>query len=373
MGGGRLIEKRSIPVLLLAGFLAASCAAPGPPALPPPSPSLESAESAALDAIDAAAAGVLAGLVPPRESWVPREEIRPVPEGARILTRTVPLSSLAYFPRFRKVLARRLERAGYADPEISSYPFPSGETWEVEVALDDGLSYRLNFTAVIAGRVAIIIDDCGNSLRNRELFLAIDYPLTLAVLPRLAHTSAVDRLAAEQGFEVLLHCPMEGLNPDLDPGPGTLTREMEGGELAREFAENIRGVPHAVGVNNHMGSAFTTDTGGMELLMEELKRRDLFFVDSLTVPNTATGPAARASGVRHLSRDIFLDHENREEFILGQLAALKKNALRRGRAIAIGHDRTLTLEILARELPALAEDNLRLVPVSELLEGRRED
>jgi uncharacterized protein len=371
MVGGRLIEKSFIPVLFLAAVLAAACAAPGTESLSlPPAPVPEAGETADLDGIDQALAMVLGELVPPRDEWPPREEVRPGPEGSRLFFRSVPLSSLAYFPRLRSALERKLEQAGYSECQVVSYPDPSGEIWEIEVAIDEILSYRVHLTAVIAGRVAIIIDDCGNSLRNRKLLLAIDSPLTLAVLPRLSHTASADRLAAEQGFEVLLHCPMEGLNPDLDPGPGTLSREMEGGELAREFAENIRGVPHAVGVNNHMGSAFTTDPGAMGLLMEELKRRDLFFVDSLTVPNTATGPAAAAAGVRYLSRDIFLDHENREEFILGQLAALKKKALRRGSAIAIGHDRTLTLKILVREVPFLAEDNLRLVPVSDLLGGR---
>jgi len=373
MGGGRISGKVCLPALLLAALAVAACASPPRKQPPPPDPLPAAGEAAALDSVDEILAATLAGLVPPREDWPPREEVRPAPEGARIFTRTVSLSSLAYLPRLRPALERSLAEAGYEGFRINGYPVPDGETWEVEVPLAEGLSSRLNFTAVIAGRVAIIIDDCGNSLRNRGLLFSLDYPLTLAVLPGLCHTSAVDRLAAEHEFEVILHCPMEGLNRELDPGPGTLALEMEPGELARRFAENIRGVPHAVGVNNHMGSAFTTDPGAMALLMEELRARDLFFVDSLTTANTATGPAADSAGVRYLTRDVFLDHENREEFILGQLAALKKKALKRGAAIAIGHDRPLTLEILARELPSLAEDNLRLVPVSDLLGVRQED
>ncbi len=370
MGRGRSIGNSPLPALLLAAVLAGACAAPLPPApAPPPGSAGASTEAVFLEGVDEAASVALAGLVPPREEWPPPEEVLPVPEGSRILICRVPLSSLAYFPRLRPALERSLEKAGYGNVQLLRYPVPGGENWEVEVPLRDGFFYRLHFTARIAGRVAVIIDDCGNSLRNRELLFSLDYPLTLAVLPGLRHTSAFDRLAAEHGFEVILHCPMEGLNRDLDPGPGVLLREMEAGELARQFAENIRGLPHAVGVNNHMGSAFTSDSAAMDMLMEELKTRGLFFVDSLTVPNTATGPAAEAAGVRCLFRDVFLDHENREEFILGQLEALKQKALRRGRAIAIGHDRTLTLEILARELPSLAEKNLQLVPVSDLLEG----
>ncbi len=368
MAAGRLTKGNLFPVLLLTALLAAGCAAPGPvPPPPPPDPVPPAADTDFLDDIDRALAAALGGLVPPREEWPLREEVRPVPEGTRIITRPLPLSSLAYLPRLRPDLERELEEAGYGDRVISAYPDPAGETWEVEVELGDGLIYRVRLTAVIDGLVAVIIDDCGNSLRNRDLLFSIDYPLTLAVLPRLRHTAAVARLAAEHGFEVILHCPMEAVNPNLNPGPGFLDREMEFGELAAVLTENLRDLPGAVGVNNHMGSAFTTDPESMALLMTELKARDLFFIDSLTASGTATRPAAEAAGVRYLFRDIFLDHENTGEFILGQLEKLKRTARKRGSAIAIGHDRALTLEILAREIPSLAEQNLRLVPVSDLL------
>ena len=370
MAAGRFIKNPPFPVLLLAAVLASGCAALGlAPPPPPPEPPPPAADPARLDDIDRVLSAVLDGLVPPREEWPPREEVRPVPEGALIITRQVPLSSLAYPPRLRPRLERELDHAGYGDREISVYPEPGGETWEVEVELGDGLSYRVRLTAAIDGLVAVIIDDCGNSLRNRELLFSIDYPLTLAVLPRLRRTAEVARLAEEHNFEVILHCPMEALNPTIDPGPGALDREMEAGELAAVLEENLRELPRAAGLNNHMGSAFTTDPESMALLMAELRARDLFFIDSLTAPRTATRPAAEAAGVRYLFRDIFLDHINTGEFVLGQLEKMKSKARRRGSVIAIGHDRALTLEILARRLPALAEDNLRLVPVSDLFGG----
>lgn len=362
--------KRSVAVLAVLSLFASllSGCVRGPEVIPSPrGPSPVAEENSGLDVIDEALAVALRDLVPDRGQWPPAEEVRPRPEGSRLLTRQVPLSSLAYFPHLAPVLTVKLKEAGYQDIKVTRYPVPRGENWEVEVVVDDTLSYRVLLTAEVAGLVAIIIDDCGNSLRNRDLIFGIDYPLTLAVLPRLRYTGTVDRLAAEHGFEVILHCPMVGLNSGIDPGPGTLCCGMAVDELAREFAENIQELPHAVGVNNHMGSAFTTDPAAMEILMAELKSRGLFFIDSLTTSGTATGEAAASAGVRYLSRDVFLDHEKSEDYILGQLEVLKKKALRRGSAIAIGHDRPLTLEILARELPSLAAANLRLVPVSDLI------
>ena len=279
----------------------------------------------------------------------------------------LPLSSLAYFPRLSGRLGNALEVEGFSEFEIVRYPSSGGETWELKIESDEMLTYRIELVQEIAGRVAVIIDDCGNSLRNKDLLLAIDYPITLAVLPRLAYSSTVDRLAAENGFEVMLHCPLEALNRDLNPGPGGIYCDMEADEMTRIFDQDIKDLPHAVGVNNHMGSAFTTHTEAMRSLLGEIKRNDLFFVDSLTVGGTVTASLASEIGIGCLQRDIFLDHEMNQEFIIRQFAALKKKAKRRGFAVAIGHDRPLTLEVLLRVIPTLAEDNLQLVPVSDLI------
>ncbi|MFH1038046.1 MAG: divergent polysaccharide deacetylase family protein [PVC group bacterium] len=360
-------NRYSLLILLIPGLLA-GCAAPEADIFTgPPAPVLP-ADPPVLNQVDMVLAGVLGGLIPPWEEWPPREEVSPAPPGSVIVTRSLPLSSLAYFSRLRPRLHASLEEAGISRFEISRYPSPGGEGWEVSVAVDGQVMYRVELVQKIAARVAVIIDDCGNSLKNRDLLFTLDYPLTVAILPGLAHSAAVDRLAAEHGFEVMLHCPLEAIDPDIPLGPGSIDGGMAPDEMSRVFEEDIRSVPHAVGMNNHMGSAFTADTEAMRLLMDEVRKKGLFFVDSLTVRDTVTRETAEAAGVRHAFRDIFLDHEMNDEFIIRQFGVLKRKALHRGCAIAIGHDRQLTLEIVSREIPSLADDNIQLVPVSDLIE-----
>ncbi len=363
---GRLNNGYILLILLISGLGAGCASVPptGPVAFTPPP---ISPEVLFCDRLDAVLSDVLDGFIPPREEWPPREEVSPAPPGSLIITRTLPLSSLAYYPRLRPRLEAALAMAEFTGFEISRYPSPGGEGWEVSATTEGPLTCRVELVGEIAGRIAIIIDDCGNSLKNRDLLFTLDYPLTIAVLPRLAYSETVDRLGAEHDFEVILHCPLEAMNPDLPLGPGSIDRGLAPDEMGRIFDEDVRTVPHAVGVNNHMGSAFTTETESMRSLMEKVKEKGFFFVDSLTVGNTVTRETAEAAGVEHASRDVFLDHKMNEEFITRQFALLKKKALKRGTAIAIGHDRPLTLEILSREIPTLAADNLQLVPVSDLV------
>ena len=361
-----MMKSRYILLVLLMPGVIAGCAAPGPDGLISQTPAISPVSQPSLNTVDEILIETFGPLIPPVEEWSPREELSPAPTGTFPILQTIPLSSLAYFPRLLPRLQLSLEAAGLFEFEIARHSSPGGEVWEMTIESDESVIYRVELVQAVAGRVAVIIDDCGNSLRNRDLFLNIDYPLTLAVLPRLPYSAAVDRLASENEFEVILHCPLEAINPDLVLGPGAIYCDTPAEEAARILDENIRELPHVVGVNNHMGSSFTTDTAAMRILLEEIKRKGLFFIDSLTVPGTVTSVVAEEVGVEYLSRDIFLDHENNEEFITQQFEALKKKAIEGGFAIAIGHDRTLTLKILGREIPTLADDNLQLVPVSDL-------
>ncbi|MCX6349481.1 MAG: divergent polysaccharide deacetylase family protein [Candidatus Aureabacteria bacterium] len=198
------------------------------------------------------------------------------------------------------------------------------------------LHYTLSQT--VAGQLALVIDDVGRVPPDDSALAGLDYPLTIAILPRLLHTGEWDAFAHGLGYEVLLHCPLSTLDPELDLGPGGIADDLSSEEITDILRTDLESVPHAAGVNNHMGSAFTLETEPMRVFL---------------------GPT--------ISRDIFLDHENTEKFILQQLKAVRSRALKNGRAVAIGHFRPLTLELLKREIPALARDGIQIVPLSDLV------
>ncbi len=292
------------------------------------------------------------------------EERRIVPAGEGVpatIIQTLPLSSLAYLPRLLPRLRERLSAAGF--------PAVEGESGHSSLALAVSSSaiLRYDFSQSVSGRLALVIDDVGRVSRNEAAFAGLDYPLTLAILPRLPHTAEWDACAHDLGYEALLHCPLSALDPDLDLGPGGIEDDLSPEEITDILRTDLLSVPHAVGVNNHMGSAFTLMTEPMRAFLGELSERGFFFLDSLTSPRTVTGEIADEVGVAAVARDVFLDHENTEEFIRKQIQAAKKRALKNGRAIAIGHYRPLTLEILAREVPALAGEGVQIVPLSDLV------
>ena len=216
--------------------------------------------------------------------------------------------------------------------------------------------------------IAIIIDDLGYNWKEAQRTIRLPGPIAVAILPHTRFATDIANLANSEKKEVLLHLPMESTLKDKDPGPGKLDSTMPDLELALTIDYDLQSVPHAVGVNNHMGSLFTTRQTQMETVISVLhKRGNLFFVDSLTSPQSKAALVARKQGLPNLVRDVFLDSLRSEVAIEKQFDQLLELAQRQGFAVAIGHPYPETLAVLERRLPALSTHTIKLCSLSFLI------
>lgn len=217
-------------------------------------------------------------------------------------------------------------------------------------------------------RVAIIIDDLGYDERVASTFLSLNGLISFSVLPHSPFQESIATAVYESGRDLLLHLPMEPMeHPQVDPGVGALLSSMTPDDFLDQLQKNLDAVPFAVGVNNHMGSKLTQDPAKMRLLFTILKKRDLFFVDSLTGPGSYCQQAARLLQVKFAQRQVFLDHVQDPAAIRFQIKRLVSIAKEHGQAIGIGHPYPATWEVLNEELPGI-KDQVELVGVSELVE-----
>lgn len=217
-------------------------------------------------------------------------------------------------------------------------------------------------------RIAIIIDDVGLDVKGSQR--AVDLPpfITLSFMPYASRLREQTADARDQGHELMLHMPMEPL-AHLDPGPGALMVGLPPDEIRQRFDTALASFVGFDGVNNHMGSKFTADTEGMQIVADELKPRGLFFLDSRTSPQTVGEVIARAHGVPTISRDIFLDDDQSSSAVVKQLEQTERVALRKGYAVAIGHPHAATLDALQAWIPEAEKQGFTLVPVHDLIKG----
>jgi polysaccharide deacetylase 2 family uncharacterized protein YibQ len=188
--------------------------------------------------------------------------------------------------------------------------------------------------------------------------------LTFAVLPHLSFSQALAHEAHDQGQEVLLHQPMEPCRSDCDPGPGALYVGFTPEKMAAIMAANIATVPHAVGVNNHMGSRFTASQRDVDAALRYVRHRGLFFVDSVTTRYTRAFKTARRLHMSAASRNVFIDYRRDPGVILAQLRRLERHAYRHGCAVGIGHPYSETADMLDRYWHDHRDPVIEWAPVS---------
>ena len=218
-----------------------------------------------------------------------------------------------------------------------------------------------------AAEIAIIIDDIGFSRPRAYRFTELGIPLTFSILPRITFTREIADKLHSSGYEIMLHQPMEPVDSSFNPGPGAIYTADRQNEIIAAIDENIKEIPHITGINNHMGSKFTADRDKMRPALKVVKSNRLFFVDSMTTLYSVGYKTARRLGISTTRRNIFLDNRREVPAILDQLVKLQTHALKRGRALAIGHpfpETAAAMDIFNRKMK---KTEIKFVPVSSVL------
>lgn len=214
-------------------------------------------------------------------------------------------------------------------------------------------------------KVAIIIDDLGYNRDALKYIRQIKEPLTLAVLPKLSFSREIAEKGQALGHEIILHLPLEPEKETEYLGPGAVMVNMGDKEIEAIINEDLKTVPYARGVNNHTGSRFTADSEKMKIVLQVLKNKNLFFVDSLVTPHSLGAKLGRELGLHVAERDVFLDNDREEEKIVNQFKELVRISHKKGKAIGIAHPSAVTLKTLEKNLSLF--NTVELVHVSALV------
>lgn len=215
--------------------------------------------------------------------------------------------------------------------------------------------------------IAVVIDDMGMVQGTLKRFARLPAEITFAFLPYSPNLEYQTRVMRDNGHELIVHLPMEPKRRTADPGPQALLTRLSDAELEQRIAWNLGRFEGFTGINNHMGSRFTEDPRVMRAVMSALKKRDLYFLDSMTTSRSVGIPMATEYGVPQAQRDIFLDNERDYDAILRQLRKAERIAERRGHVIAIGHPYRITYQVLKDWAPTLQRKGIRLVALSRLI------
>ena len=220
-----------------------------------------------------------------------------------------------------------------------------------------------------SAQVAIIIDDFGYKFdKVAKEFIYFPQPITLSIIPHLKYSAEIIREGNMFEKELLIHMPMEPLEAAYDDDGMVLLTTQSAGEWRVRLQKAFSLITTARGLNNHQGSKATANTEMMRVVMDEIKKQNLFFIDSKTSPKSVAAKMARQAKVPTAENQVFIDAQNEPEFIKSQLERLADIAQQDGSAIGIGHVRKNTLEILTNKLPDFEARGIDIVSVSQLVQ-----
>ena len=214
--------------------------------------------------------------------------------------------------------------------------------------------------------LCVVFDDGGQNVAQLKRCIALPFPVTVAVLPRLEHSKECAALVRQSGNEVILHQPMQAINLGVNPGEGAILPQMSGGEIAATLSQNIAEIAPISGINNHEGSLITEDEVKVGFVLETVHQKGIYFLDSRTSSATKIPSVAMEMGFSYFQRDIFLDNEKSRENILNELKRGVEIANRQGFAIMIGHvwSAEILPSVLEEVYPELKKNGYRFSTVS---------
>ena len=151
-------------------------------------------------------------------------------------------------------------------------------------------------------------------------------------------------------------------------GPGAITIDLTNNEVRKRVNEAIDAVPHAVGMNNHMGSKVTADARVMRIILEVCKERGLYYLDSKTTSKSVVATLANELQVPYLENELFFDEQYTTKHIIQQANLLMNKIEVDNEIIAIGHVGVAgekTASVLKQYVPLVME-KAKTVTLSKL-------
>ena len=219
------------------------------------------------------------------------------------------------------------------------------------------------------GTICLVIDDFGYAYNQTiDDYFSMEKDFTVAIIPGHLYSESIGIIADSLGFETIIHMPMEPYAYDsISEKDFILSELLNASEVEERINLAFLEIPMAVGMNNHQGSKATANLQLMKNVARSLKKRNKFFLDSFTNPESRGFITMRRFGVKTELRQVFLDHIEDTLYIQKQLDSLVQLSHSMDVAIGIGHVKPITLDILKKEIPRLKSDGYNFVPLSKIV------
>ena len=218
-------------------------------------------------------------------------------------------------------------------------------------------------------QIAFIVSDLDRSpVKLYRAFMKSPLVFSVALRPDKGEAARVAREVRQEHHEVLLHLPMEPKGyPRIDPGKDAILLDLSRIEIEDRITRCLSAIGPVQAVVSRLGSAALNDPDVLRAVLDELKRRDLPFIDSHTTGSSMVEEIGEETGARTLLAAGSIDDEKgTAASVRARVRELAAAAMQKGTLIVMVRPSALVLDILESELPKMKAQGLELVPISRV-------
>jgi len=218
-------------------------------------------------------------------------------------------------------------------------------------------------------QIAFIVTDLDRSpLKLYRAFLKSPVLFSIALRPDKPEAVRIGKEVRQESHEVLLHLPMEPKGyPRVDPGKDAILLDLSRIEIEERITRCLSAIGPVQGVVSRLGSAALNDPDVMRAVLDELKRRDLPFIDSHPSGPSMVEEIGEETGARTLTVGASLDDDKgTAASVRARIKEITATAVQRGSLIVMVRPSALVLDVLESELPRIKAQGVELVPISRV-------
>lgn len=218
-------------------------------------------------------------------------------------------------------------------------------------------------------QIAFVVTDLDrSSLKLYRSFLRSPVLFSVALRPDKPEATRMAKEVRLQNHEVLLHLPMEPKGyPRVDPGKDAILLDLSRIEIEDRIARCLSSIGPVQAVVSRLGSAALNDPDVMRAVLDDLKRRDLPFIDSHPSGPSMVEEIGEETGARTLTVGASLDDDKgTAASVRAKIKEIAATAVQRGTLVVMVRPSALVLDMLESELPRIKALGVELVPISRV-------
>lgn len=226
--------------------------------------------------------------------------------------------------------------------------------------------YARAWSGARGARVAIVIGGLGLSQTGTQTAIGKLPPeITLGFAPQGNSLGRWMQAARREGHEIVMQVPLEPFDfPNVNPGRNTLTVEAGADEILKNLRWTLSRTTNYTAVMNYMGARFSTNPEAMGVMMAELGKRGIGYVDDGTSARSLAPETALKNDVPFAAGDAIIDGVQDRGAILNKLDELERTARAKGFAIGTGNAFDVTVDAVASWASEARKRGIEIVPIS---------